>query len=267
MLFSCTLSTSEDTGNDASIAIRTIAGLFGLLVTISTAGPGETPPGPGEDLSAATVGFGGVAAAHTLPPADAETAALLSRVEVDADLLPWDNRIHAASKAKNQDGRWKAKPKIDPAERLRVESELRVIMGTAAPPAAAAVIPPPPAAAAVIPPPPAAAAVIPPPPAAAAVIPPPPAAAAVIPPPPAAAAVIPPPPAATTPATPATFASLMEWLGPYMASQQLTPALVSEAMRTVGVVDATGNGSVQLLAMRPDLIGNAYAELCNRIPR
>lgn len=66
-------------------------------------------------------------------PAPSAPAALTSPVggvETDTDGLPWDARIHAGTKNKNADGRWKAKKGInDPAFVDRVKAELRQIMG------------------------------------------------------------------------------------------------------------------------------------------
>lgn len=54
-------------------------------------------------------------------------------IEVDADGLPWDARIHAGGRAKNADGRWRQKRGLnDGALKARVEAELRQAMGVAA---------------------------------------------------------------------------------------------------------------------------------------
>lgn len=54
-------------------------------------------------------------------------------IEVDADGLPWDARIHAGGRAKNADGRWRQKRGLnDAALKNRVEAELRQAMGAAA---------------------------------------------------------------------------------------------------------------------------------------
>ena len=44
---------------------------------------------------------------------------------VDADGLPWDERIHAPSKGQNKDGTWRKKKKLDDAFVAGVEAELR----------------------------------------------------------------------------------------------------------------------------------------------
>jgi len=50
---------------------------------------------------------------------------------VDADGLPWDERIHAPSKGQNKDGTWRKKKKLEDAFVAGVEAELRA--GTTAP--------------------------------------------------------------------------------------------------------------------------------------
>lgn len=72
------------------------------------------------------------------PSAPAAPTSPVGGVETDTDGLPWDARIHAGTKNKNADGRWKAKKGInDPALVERVKAELRQVMGTAPAPVAA----------------------------------------------------------------------------------------------------------------------------------
>lgn len=83
-----------------------------------------------------------------------------SGVELDADGLPWDGRIHsgpADTKPKNADGRWRSKRGASGDLVAQVTAELRQVMGapTPAPTQAAAPTPPPPVATAPIPAPPA----------------------------------------------------------------------------------------------------------------
>lgn len=66
------------------------------------------------------------------PSAPAVHTSPVGGVETDTDGLPWDARIHAGTKNKNADGRWKAKKGInDPAFVERVKTELRQVMGNA----------------------------------------------------------------------------------------------------------------------------------------
>jgi len=60
------------------------------------------------------------------PPATAApTSPAGAAPTFDTDGLPWDARIHAGSRGTNNDGRWKARQKLNPAEKARVEAELR----------------------------------------------------------------------------------------------------------------------------------------------
>jgi len=190
-------------------------------------GAGDTPPAVTPDP--ATVGFGSESSATAAPPAapDTASAGALARVELDHDQLPHDTRIHASTKTKNKDGRWKKKKGVDDATVARVEGELRSIMNLppAAPPSAVA--PPPPTTPA--------------------------------PPATTAAAVPPPPPTAATGVS--TFSQLMGWVGPSLSSGRLSATAVEETLRNLGIVDATGVGQLALLASRPDLVPGAYAAL------
>ena len=56
-------------------------------------------------------------------------------VDVDTDGLPWDERIHAGTKSKNADGRWKKKKGLNDAAKVsQIEAELkaRMVGGAAA---------------------------------------------------------------------------------------------------------------------------------------
>lgn len=60
--------------------------------------------------------------------ADVATAPGAAGVDLDADGLPWDARIHAGTKTKKADGKWKAKRNVDPELVKQVEAELRQVM-------------------------------------------------------------------------------------------------------------------------------------------
>lgn len=66
-----------------------------------------------------------VAPVVTLPP-----VAAVAGVELDSRGMPWDKRIHASTRAKNQDGSWRNKRNTDANLITAVEAEL---MGGAAP--------------------------------------------------------------------------------------------------------------------------------------
>lgn len=174
-----------------------------------------------------------------------------SDVELDADGLPWDGRIHSGpedKRPKNADGRWRRKRGVDDAEVERVTAELRQVMGAPAPaptPAAAGTPPPPPAAASPEPAPAAA-----PTPAPAAPPPTPPAADTVSGPDVAATADSAPPAPPTPPAgaPAANFAELMKKVTARQTAGTLTVAdtkAAAEALGLTGVAD---------LLKRPDLI-------------
>ena len=55
-------------------------------------------------------------------------------VDLDKNGLPWDARIHAGTKNKNQDGSWKAKRGVDDSTVAQVTAELRALMGAPAAP-------------------------------------------------------------------------------------------------------------------------------------
>lgn len=61
--------------------------------------------------------------------APASLTASNSGVDLDANGMPWDNRIHAESKGKIADGTWRKKRNLDPAVLAQVEAELRQVMG------------------------------------------------------------------------------------------------------------------------------------------
>jgi hypothetical protein len=105
--------------------------------TAAVAVPSTAPVAP---TSTATVPAPTVPAPPSAPAAAAPAAPAaptsLAGIEVDADGLPWDARIHASGKdgkPKNADGRWRQKRGLnDGAFKARVEAELRQAMGAAA---------------------------------------------------------------------------------------------------------------------------------------
>lgn len=139
------------------------------------------------------------------PAASAPAAPTTSAPSVDVTGLPWDERIHAANKGTNADGRWRKKKGLNDAAFIgRIEAELRNAAPAVAP-AASAPVPPPPVTQAP-------------------------------------AAGVPPPPV-TAPAPPAgpdtsTFRGLMEWVTPLMTTGklqfgQVQGAVVAEGLQTL----------------------------------
>ena len=93
---------------------------------LPTAPATSVPPAPA--LSAPAPPSAPAAAVPAAPAAPASPAG----IEVDADGLPWDARIHAGGRAKNADGRWRQRRGLnDAALKARVEAELRQAMGAA----------------------------------------------------------------------------------------------------------------------------------------
>lgn len=60
-------------------------------------------------------------------------SALVVAAMLDKNGLPWDERIHAGSKTKNQDGSWRYKRGVESRVVEPVEAELRAVMGLPAP--------------------------------------------------------------------------------------------------------------------------------------
>lgn len=77
----------------------------------------------------------------TLGPVSSGAVAATGGVELDKHGLPWDNRIHAESKAKIADGTWRKKRNVDPGLVAQVEGELRQLMGAPAAPLAVSTAP------------------------------------------------------------------------------------------------------------------------------
>lgn len=78
-----------------------------------------------------------VPAVPTVPAATAPTAPAAptspAGIELDTDGLPWDARIHSSSKAKNADGRWRAKKGLNDGTLVaRIQAELRAAMAVPA---------------------------------------------------------------------------------------------------------------------------------------
>lgn len=73
--------------------------------------------------------------AASIPPAPPSApSAAAATADLDAAGLPWDARIHSSSKEKNKtDGKWRARRGVDAAEVVRVEAELRAVMGNGVP--------------------------------------------------------------------------------------------------------------------------------------
>ena len=104
------------------------------------AAPASIPPPPS------------AASAVPSPPSAAATPSPAGAAEVDKNGLPWDERIHASSRAKIADGSWRMKRGVPEHLVAEVEAQLRAQMGfvgqsgSTVAPADGASVPPPPAA-------------------------------------------------------------------------------------------------------------------------
>lgn len=67
------------------------------------------------------------------PPAPPAPEPIVYGANLDSKGLPWDERIHASSKAKVADGSWRQKRNVDPSLVTAVEAELKALMGIPAP--------------------------------------------------------------------------------------------------------------------------------------
>ncbi len=104
---------------------------------------------PVSELEAAAIfGVTAPAAGIALVPNPPVVAAVAENDRLDRTGLPWDERIHASSRAKNADSTWRKKRGIDEGTVALVEAELKALMML--PAAAAPAIPAPPVPAAVV---------------------------------------------------------------------------------------------------------------------
>ena len=165
--------------------------------------------------------FGSIAAVAPVAPVAAEvfaqpTAPVAPGIDVDSVGLPWDGRIHAASRNKNSDGTWRLKRGVEPDTLTQVTGELKQTM------AIAPLVPEPPIAPPAVPPAPP-------------------------------AAITPPPPTqldglATT-ASPISFPVFMKAVTGAFVAKQIDQAAITAACQAVGIP------SLPMLTARPDLIG------------
>ena len=96
--------------------------------------PAPLAPLPPVGLDVSTGSTAQIPQEAPLPPAAP------ANLELDASGLPWDERIHQATRGKKVDNTWKLKKGLDPAIAASVTAELRV--GFPAPAAAAPIVQP-----------------------------------------------------------------------------------------------------------------------------
>ncbi len=153
-------------------------------------------------------------------------------IDVDANGLPWDGRIHSSSRAVVADGQWRVKRGVPPELVTSVTAELRATMGLPSIPVQAVPVPPPFVASAEVLP----------------------APVTITPPPPAA---ILPSDGAAAPASPSSlsFPQLMQAITKKFAAKELDQATISAAVASAGL------SSLPMLNARPDLIPTVAAAL------
>ena len=219
---------------------------------IAVAAPSLTAPADTTATTFAAIPTAPVPPAPNSAPAAAiaapQTGSPVGGVDLDAKGMPWDNRIHAESKAKIADGTWRKKRNLDPTLLATLEAELRQVMGAApaAPLAPVAPIPAPQAATVTMP----TAGVA----SSAVAVPAPPTApvAPVAPPPPAPSA----PPVGSVPQDArAMFVALVGRASAAIQGQKVTQAEVNQCCADAGVP------ALPLLANRLDLVAQVAAQV------
>lgn len=103
-------------------------------VTVPAAPPVSAPPPPTDASDPAQE--------PSVPSAPAAPTTSAGSDDRDTHGLPWDERIHSSSRAKNADGSWRQRRNLSPVTLEAVTTELR--NRAAGAPSQAAVIPPPP---------------------------------------------------------------------------------------------------------------------------
>lgn len=93
-------------------AISMIRAAFGASVATDETDDAPTPATPATPAAAPA-------------PATQVTPQEVADAELDADGLPWDERIHAGTKTKTQKGVWTLRKRVDDATREAVIAELR----------------------------------------------------------------------------------------------------------------------------------------------
>lgn len=73
-----------------------------------------------------------IASAAAVASAPVPSTAPAQALDLDADGLPWDGRIHASTRSKIQAGTWKVKRGVDDAVIEQVKAELRAVLGNVA---------------------------------------------------------------------------------------------------------------------------------------
>lgn len=127
------------TGADTAQARELVDHFFGGALPLQTVGlsaPADqtvAPSTPDDQEESPVPAANDVASEDvTRNAAPAETSDTPATPATDAAGLPWDERIHASSKALNADGTWRRKRGVDETTVARVEAELRGVSDDAA---------------------------------------------------------------------------------------------------------------------------------------
>lgn len=219
-----TIDTTTDTEQDARLAVTLISDRYGLTATPQM--PLALPTMPAPPVVPGAPGL------HLVPPAPPVTAAeqdeqnTIEAGGVDAEGMPWDERIHASTKRRTQGGVWQRRKGVDDAVFAAVRGELRGA------PVVAPVAPVVPTAPVVIP-----------------VV-----TAPVAPAAPVVAPVVTPPTAPDAPASDITWASLMQLMVEKQRTGKCTPRQMAD------IVGKRGVAPFPMLATRPDLWSAVQAD-------
>ena len=181
----------------------------------ATAAAPQVPPPPAAPAAPSTAG---VATSMSVPEGTTGSLAPSPVGELDAKGNPWDERIHASSKAKVVDGTWKYKRNVDKALIEQVELMNAIAVSAPVVPVLTDVV-------SVAPPPP-------PPPGTSGVVPLPPGIPGV-PAPPSASSLPPPPPAAAAKAM--SFVDFMKFVLPLIQAKRVTHEQVNAACKQAGI--------------------------------
>lgn len=131
------LDTSRTTPTEARALLALVVTLFPEVM--DDADVGLPPRGPADAAADNGYSLGPLNPVGTVAEDDDATpAADVPAGAVDKDGLPWDARIHAASKAVTGDGKWRKRRNLDDATYDAVVAELRGAAPVPTPPAASA---------------------------------------------------------------------------------------------------------------------------------
>lgn len=147
--FNCLAADREGKPLDyaGAVTVTTTKQVGDISITESRTAPADIPPPPPlADNPGNAPDAPGASTQSQTSTTGANAPQGFNGAELDANGLPWDERIHSSSKNKNQDGTWRYTRGGDVAVRAAVEAELRggAASGVSEAPATAQIPPPPP---------------------------------------------------------------------------------------------------------------------------